>query len=262
MQFLSSAENINIKEVKSFKLKKNRDEKDLFIIEGTRSVGDALDSGVEFYKVFVSERFLEANSRASRLIEKFNCPVFLVRDSLFRKVSETENPQGILAIVFKSKITLDEEIEKTDFVLVLENVQDPGNVGTIIRTADAAGVGLVIVVGACADVYSPKVVRSTMASLFNVPIIKIESVETCVDLLRDKGFKIYASSLESSLSCFESDLLGKCAILLGNEGNGLSHEAIGLADKSIHIPMKGEAESLNVSIAAGILMFEKLRQEL
>lgn len=255
MLIITSPDNNHVKEVKSLASKKQRDEKCLFVVEGIRAVTDAVSAGAELTKIFMSESYSIDKT------DTYDCEVFIVTDRLFSQLADTESPQGILAVVRQLEHLLDEAIDKTDFIVILENVQDPGNVGTIIRTADAAGVGLVLLADGCADIYNPKVVRSTMASLFHVPVNRIKGVTTCVELLKQKGFVILATNLEAGISSFDVCMTGKHALMFGNEGNGLSQEAISSADLSVYIPMKGKAESLNVSIAAGVLMFEKLRQD-
>ncbi|NLX72539.1 MAG: RNA methyltransferase, partial [Bacteroidales bacterium] len=145
-------------------------------------------------------------------------------------------------------------------VIVLENLQDPGNLGTIIRSADACGFDAVILSKDSADPYNPKVIRSTMGSLFHIPIIIEEDFDGFLNELRSRNIRLVAAHTRDALSCWQADLTGNVAIIIGNEGNGLSEHILELADMTVMIPMKGKAESLNASAAASMLIYECMRQ--
>lgn len=260
MLVINSQENQHVKEVRSLSTKKQRDAKGLFVIEGVRAVRDAFEAGAEIEKLFLSEKVLHGGELGETIMARLTTDEhsYLLREELFSKISGTETPQGVLAVVRQPKIDLTQVMQDASFVIVLENVQDPGNLGTIVRTADAVGADLVLLTNGCVDIYNAKVVRSTMASLFHIPVARIESVIQAATDLHQSGFRLIATKGEGATPYTEADFEGKVAFLLGNEGNGLTEESIACADVCVSIPMPGRAESLNVAIAAGVLMFEKI----
>jgi TrmH family RNA methyltransferase len=188
-------------------------------------------------------------------------PVEILSDSVFSHVSDTKTPQGILCIVRQQEYTVEElmEVENPHFI-VLDNLQDPGNLGTIVRTAEGAGVNAVFMSKETVDIYNPKTIRSTMGSIYRVPTIYIEDLVELLKKFRAKGIKSYAAHLEGKQAYDKEDYLSGTAILIGNEGNGLRDEVSEAADILVQIPMQGQVESLNAAIAASILMFEVFRQ--
>jgi TrmH family RNA methyltransferase len=151
-------------------------------------------------------------------------------------------------------------MEEKPLIIILENIQDPGNLGTIIRTADAVGANGIIISKGSVDVYNPKVVRATMGSIFRVPIISESNLVEDINTLRDNNIEVLASHLQGSSNIYDCDLTKGVAILIGNEGNGLSEGITGLANRNIKIPMIGKSESLNAGVAASIMVYEVLRQ--
>jgi len=180
-----------------------------------------------------------------------------IRDDLFARLSGTENPQGIIAIA--EKVAPDrEEFGKRvagGNVLVMDRLQDPGNIGTVIRTVEAAGYRGVVTVTGGGDVYSPKAVRAAAGSLFRVPVINMPTADEALGFLRELGKTIVATSIEDAVLCFDADLRSNIALVIGNEGGGVSKDFTDAADIRVKIPMKGEIESLNAAVAAGILMY-------
>ena len=180
---------------------------------------------------------------------------------VFAAVSDTKTPQGVLCLVKMKENRLEDMLEDTDGVwLVLENVQDPGNLGTMFRTGEGAGISGVIMDKCTVDIYNPKTIRSTMGSIFRVPFYITEDLHGTLGQLQEKGIRVYAAHLEGSVCYDEPDYTGGTAFLIGNEGNGLTAETAKLADTYIRIPMGGQLESLNAAMAAGILMYEASRQ--
>ena len=157
---------------------------------------------------------------------------------------------------------IDEILGSTNYLLIMDSIQDPGNLGTMIRTADAAGFTGMIISKGCVDVYNPKVLRSTMGSIFRMPLCFTDKLENVLENIKLKGIRVYASHLSAKESCYEINMTNNIAIIIGNEANGISNEILPYADKLIKIPMYGRTESLNASIAAGILMFECVRQRM
>lgn len=211
-------------------------------------------------QVYVSESFLKHPEHSSVL---GRLPSFeIVSDSVFSTMSDTKTPQGILALVKKREYTLEEMLAggQTPFLMLLENLQDPGNLGTIVRAGEGAGITGVIMSRDTVDIYNPKVIRSTMGSLFRIPFLYAENLGETVRFLKKNHVKILAAHLEGAVVYDEEDCTGALGFLIGNEGNGLSEEIGALADARIKIPMAGQVESLNAAVAASVLMFETARQ--
>jgi TrmH family RNA methyltransferase len=185
----------------------------------------------------------------------------VVADSVLKSVSDTQNPQGIMAIVEMPCYTLSDMLcgEQT-MLLVLDGIQDPGNLGTMLRTGEGAGMTGVIMSRTTVDLFNPKTIRSTMGSLYRVPFYIAEDLVATLAQLKADGVKLYAAHLKGTLSYDEPDYTGACGFLIGNEGNGLSEEAAEAADTYIRIPMAGQVESLNAAISAGLLLYECSRQ--
>jgi len=263
MNYIESSQNNKIKEIKALHLKKNRDALGLYFVEGIRFINDAIDNGQDIVKVIVSDK-LESLNGGKELIELVTTlcdDCSLVSEKLFKEISDTQTPQGILAVLKKREFVFDEVIEQGHSLVILDGLQDPGNVGTIIRTADAAGISAVILSKGCVDLFSPKVLRSTMGSVFHMPIFEGLYINETIDLLKKSNYKVIASHLDGKNNYFDEDLTGKSAIIVGNEANGISDETAEKADKLVKIPMPGRAESLNASVAASIMIYEIVRQK-
>ncbi|MBQ8828032.1 MAG: RNA methyltransferase [Clostridia bacterium] len=247
--------------------KKSREESGCFFVEGLRGVCDAVSAGAEVRHLVVSESFLDS-ALADELknlkdsAETFTAESVLlpVSDSVYEYITETEAPQGIGAVIEMKTVT---EISGTR-LLLLENMQDPGNMGTVIRTADAAGFDGIICMRGCVDIYNPKVLRSTVGSMFHIPIIRRDSPEDTVSVvvaeLKNDGYTLYAAHPRGGACCFDEDFRGKTVIVIGNEANGITEEMLNACDKLLTIPMPGKSESLNASVAAAIMMYETVRK--
>ncbi len=264
MNFIQSNQNSTLKEIKSLHLKKNRDALGLYFVEGIRFVSDAIDNGQVISKIIISDK-LESLNGGSELIEKVKgvcSDISLVPEKLFKEVSDTQTPQGILAVLKKNKYDFDRVISEGSSVVILDCLQDPGNAGTIIRTADAGGISAVLMSKGCVDLYSPKVLRSTMGSVFHIPIFEGLNITETIQVLKLNGYKVIASHLSGKNNYFQEDLTGRSAIIVGNEANGISDETANMADSLVKIPMPGKAESLNASVAASIMIYEIVRQQI
>ncbi len=262
MNYIQSSQNNTIKEIKALHLKKNRDAGGLYFVEGIRFVSEAVDNGQDIIKAIVSEK-LESLNGGKELLERIEgvCrDISLVPEKLFAEVSDTQSPQGILAVLEKRDFSLREVISAGKSAVVLDSLQDPGNVGTIIRTADAAGISAVLMTKGCVDLYSPKVLRSTMGSVFHMPIFEGLNIAETIELLKNAGYRVIASHLDGRNNYYDEELTGRSAIIVGNEANGISDETSALADRLVKIPMPGKAESLNASVAASIMIYEIVRQ--
>ena len=255
---ISSTSNPRIKQLVQYKKKKKaRDADQVFLVEGLRLAGEI--PAEKLVEVYVTSAF---KAREQAFLSKLPSEkVIEVTDTVFAYAADTKTPQGVLGVVRQNAYSAQELIQNHhDFVMVLEDVQDPGNVGTILRSAEAAGVSSVILSENCADVYNPKTTRSTMGSIFRVPFAYTADLPGTVKKLKEQGTKIYAGHLKGSTSYDIIEYDKKVAILIGNEGAGLSEEISGLADDYIVIPMEGKVESLNAAISATILMFEVARR--
>ncbi|WP_411680380.1 TrmH family RNA methyltransferase [Clostridium thailandense] len=259
METIQSKDNSLIKEVKKLKEKKHRTESNRFLIEGFRFVEEALQSNFEVPLLFISEGALDKwkNFDMEGKLQK-NSKVYIVPDKLLKLISSTDTPQGVVAVVNNKNIKVE---NKQGFYVLADKVQDPGNMGTIIRTAHAAGALGIVITKGTVDIYNEKTLRSTMGSIFHIPIIHDDNLES-IENLRENGFKLIVSSLDTDKNFYDIDLNSKVIIAVGNEGNGISSELVDIADFKVKIPMPGGAESLNVSVAASIMMFEAVRQKL
>lgn len=267
---IESRENSIIKQCIRLASKKHRDKEGLYLIEGPNLVEEAMKNGADIRAILMSEGFdAEESFNGEGFDAEQSCEgadIYLLGDRLFSKVSLTETPQGIMAIVAKPKHDNEDALAKAltergedANVLVLDKVQDPGNIGTMIRTADAAGYGAVILIKGSGDCYSPKVVRSAAGSLFRVPIIYVDTYEELEGLLRKLGKKIVATGFDTDKFYYDIDMTRNIALVIGNEGNGISKQLFEMADEIVKIPMHGNIESLNAAVAAGILMYEAVR---
>lgn len=254
---ITSTSNPQVKRLLQLQKKsKARTEENVFVVEGLRMFVEVPDERVE--KVYLSEAFY--NKKKQELNLK-NFPVEILSDSVFSHVSDTKTPQGILCIVKQKEYNLNEILNvKNPHFIVLDNLQDPGNLGTIVRTAEGAGVDAIFMSKDCVDIYNPKTIRSTMGSIYRMPIIYIEDIPALLDEFRQRGIQSYAAHLDGKNSYDKEDYECGTAILIGNEGNGLRDEVAKKADVWVQIPMYGQVESLNAAIAASILMFEVSRQ--
>ena len=250
---IESNQNKIIKEVNSLKAKKERDKTGLFILEGKRLVDEIPNSWEKKY-------LLKAESYS----EDINFEnVYTVKDSLFEKISETVNPQGILAVChIKEFDVTNVDYSNSPFFVVLENVTDPGNMGTLIRTADAAGADGIFLSKGCVDIYNPKVIRATMGSIFHLPIYRNLNLMDLMEDFKNNNVKTLAAHLKGTSTPYKVDMTTACAVIIGNEANGLSDEISEMASDLVKIPMPGKAESMNAGIAGGILIYEAVRQRI
>lgn len=231
-----------------------------FVIEGTRLVCDAAAEAIELHCVFLTDNSMSKYSDALELLYKnYDKKIFFViTEELARSMSDTQMPQGVFAICSMPALDKSEaygKIKQRGKCLILDNIQDPGNMGTMLRTADACGLDAVITC-ACCDIYNPKTVRSAMGSLMRVNIIN-DDLESCVGELKRREIPVFAAVVDSTaLSLSECDFSKGGAVMIGNEGNGLPNEHSAMADIPMTIKMHGTINSLNAAMAAGIIMWE------
>lgn len=251
---IASGQNPIVKAAAELKMKKYRTKRGEFLIEGLRAVQEALMSGWDILEMFFEDAI--GSDKIAEIASGSSALCYHVNSSIIERLTDTQNPQGIVAVVkIKDSIIADLEGLK-GLILVLDEVRDPGNVGTIIRTADAAGACGVVLLRDCADIYNPKVVRATMGSIFHLPIIADVDKSSFCKWCAQEHWTLWASSLEGSVGIYEMPWESKVALIMGNEANGVSNEMLKAARERVHIPMRGRAESLNVAVAAGIFLFE------
>ena len=264
--------NAQIKEIKKLNEKsKARREAGLFVIEGPKMFSEAPVDWVE--KIYVTQEFLEeidreyvsesaSSTTISQMIQWMDHEI-VTREQM-AKISDTQTPQGILCVLRQPSYSMDDLLckgndERSSLYMVLEDIQDPGNLGTIFRTAEGAGVKGIIMSRQTVDIFNPKTIRSTMGSIYRVPFIYTDSIASAIAMLKAKDVSVYAAHLKGE--CYHDEVkYGDTAFLIGNEGNGLKDDTATLADSYIKIPMRGQLESLNAAVASAILMYEFDRQ--
>lgn len=257
LQYIQSKNNELLKQIRKLKEKKYRDKNNMFIVEGIRFVEEAIKSCFIIKYIFISEE-INDNHRVRDMLNNVDSQVKLysVSSDILKTLCNTENPQGIIAIVENRNIILKDE---EGFLIFVDKVQDPGNMGTIIRTAHAAGALGIILRKGTVDVFNEKTLRSTMGSIFHVPIIYDKDIEY-LNELKNKDYRIISSYLQTDKNFYDLNLKQKVVLVVGNEGNGISDEVIDISDELVRLPMPGNAESLNVAVCAGIMMYEVVRQ--
>ena len=260
MQRITSKDNSLIKHLKKLKEKKYRDEYGEYIIEGIKLIKEAVQEKIEIKNIVICDGCDNSEIIESHLkYEMAKLDFIYVPENIFKMISDVENPQRVLAVIEKPKkeeITLDDDI-----ILALDDIQDPGNLGTILRTADSVGLKQILVSKGTADCYNPKVVRSTMGAIFRVKVIECEDLRQTLKELQEKNFKIMCASLNAKKNIYEADYK-KNVIVIGNEANGVSKEILNLADEKVIIPMLGKTESLNASVATGVILYEYVRRKI
>ncbi len=262
MREITSQDNKIYKRALSLKKKKYRDEAGEYLIEGPNLIREAVKCDAELKTIFISQDFDISSPEAGDIVSKKGDICFMLPDGMFAALSDTETPQGIIGISLKPDRTrsLMNEGKQGGNFIVVDRLQDPGNIGTVIRTADAAGYELAVFMKGSADPYQPKVVRAAAGSLFRLPLMFIDSVSELEFFAHNRGKRLIAATMDAELDYYECDLRENVAIIIGNEGNGISPELAEAADVKIRIPMEGNIESLNASVAAGILMYERIRK--
>lgn len=262
---ITSVTNKKVKSIVQLNKKASqRRKEDVFIAEGIKMFLEAPESCIR--EVYVTDSFLKspAGNEAASAVEKKlkKCGYETVGTEVFSKMSDTQTPQGILCVLKQFHYSLPDMLKgkEAPLFLILEALQDPGNLGTIMRAGEGAGVAGVIMSRDTVDIYNPKTIRSTMGSIYRVPFFYAENILEAAKELKKNGIGIYAAHLKGEQSYCECDYKKGTAFLIGNEGNGLSEELAGTADAYIKIPMKGQVESLNAAVSASLLMYEAVRQ--
>ena len=277
---ITSAQNTQVKNIIKLNQKaKARREQKLFVAEGRKMFLEAPENLID--KIYVQERndTTDEDCKAAKeawdaltdaqkelddeevmeKVRRFSWES--VENGVFRQMCDTQTPQGILTVLRQPSYQMQDLLkEKNPLIMVLEDLQDPGNAGTIIRTGEGAGVSGVFLTKTCVDITNPKVIRATMGSVYRIPFLYVEDVVSLKQQLQDRGIRFFAAHLQGKNSYDREDYKGGTAFLIGNEGKGLTDQAAEAADCLIRIPMCGQVESLNAAMAAGILMYEAARQ--
>lgn len=289
MQVISSKDNEIIKNIKKLKEKKYRDLENAYLIEGIKIVKEAIAENAKIKQIVMCEDFTDnVELDKDTLYELARHNLIYVTRNIMDSLSDVKTPQGIIGVVEKSKRFAEEDNDENksknnidaetnmlgnktgiepkvnytqDIIIALDGVQDPGNLGTIIRTADSANLNQIIISKTSADPYNPKVVRSTMGAIFRVNIIETENIVEELKKAQENGFKVMVTALDSSESIYKTEF-NKKVIVIGNEANGVSKEVQIIADEKVKIPMLGKTESLNASVAAGIMIYEYVRRKI
>jgi RNA methyltransferase, TrmH family len=258
---ITSSHNPKIQQVRSLAARRQeRQQSQSFVVEGVRLVEEALQSGWQPQNIFFTDQL---SSRGKNLLEVFlksGTDVEEITPHLMESLAETETPQGILATFAMQELPLPQG--RLDFVLVLDNIRDPGNLGTLLRTACAAGLQAVLLTPGTADVFSPKVLRAGMGAQFRLPALTLpwEKIQSICHTHANPPLKIFLAEGQQGAPCWDLDLRQPLALIIGSEAEGASHEARQMAEGLIKIPMPGGSESLNAAVAGSILIFEIVRQ--
>ncbi|MBQ7358891.1 MAG: RNA methyltransferase [Lachnospiraceae bacterium] len=262
---ISSTANGKVKQVVAWQTKARERKKDgVFIVEGLRMFEEAPLDWIS--QVYVSSKCLAGlesgnGDRDKAILERLEMIAYEeVTDEVFSKMSDTQTPQGILSVLRRPTYSLSDILGQNALIMILEDLQDPGNLGTILRTGEGAGINGVIMSKDTVDIFNPKVIRATMGSIYRMPFVYVEDLKDILDTLHIEGIQTYAAHLQGENYYDSFDFRNGTAFLIGNEGNGLKKETADQAKSYLKIPMEGKVESLNAAIAASLLMYEAHRQ--
>lgn len=258
MEKITSIHNLKVKHWLKLQTKKGREAEKSFLAEGLHLVEEAIRANARIRSLILQEE-TSVPPFLTSFLEEHATSCYRVSEAVMGKISETENPQGICAEIAIAQGTTEEIVEKAKFLLLLDALQDPGNMGTILRTAEAAGVDGVLIGKGSVDIYNGKAIRSTMGALFHLPIYQV-NLDEVIPQLKRKGFRLIATNLGGAVPYDEQIYDGSIAIVIGNEANGVSASILNMSSTNVKIPIYGQAESLNAAIAAGIILYEAVRQ--
>lgn len=250
---ITSRDNKILKMVRSLLRKKGRGQTGLYFAEGKRLVDEAIRYIPHSIRhIIVSEEYVSENTEYLDGLASSNVLVYVTENKIFTELCDTQTPQGIMAVI-EIPTEASADFSSLQYVLILDGVSEPGNLGTIIRTAEAAGIQHICLTNGCVDIYNPKTVRASMGSVFRMKFLHTD--KTFIEQLKSVGFTIVATALYNSIPIEEAKFSGKRAIVIGNEAKGVSKEVLGISDISVKIDMSGKVESLNAAVAAGITMY-------
>lgn len=258
---IESKSNQHVKRLRALATKKGRRTHRQFLVEGVRALEEAVDGRMAPVTVVICAELL-AGTRAEKLAAQLastGAELLHMSEEAFRAFSQVQSPEGVAAALAIPDEKL-ETLSESDLFVAAVDLRDPGNMGTMLRTADAAGAGALIAAGSCADIHDPKVTRATAGSIFHLPAVTDVRAEEMLDWARERGISTVAACMEGARPYTDIRYRVRTLVMVGNEANGLSPEVVKRADLRAHVPMPGRAESLNVTVAAGILIWEILRQ--
>lgn len=263
---ISSENNVIIKHIKSLRFKKHRMKNLQFVVEGVRIIDECLKHDGDIEYVVYSKELHEVRCGTDLLnrISKKGYTIYEVPGQLFNRLAATESPQGIMAVVNMKNITLEDLEFKTDgelFLVILDRIQDPGNMGTIIRTSEGAGVDAIITTKGSVDPYNDKTLRATMGAIFYLPIIQCKD-DVWIRYLKQKNVRLIAADLNTDKTYIDIDYNGNIGIIIGNEANGIDDKILCDIEEKISIPILGKIESLNAAVAAGILIYKAVEKNI
>lgn len=258
---ISSVENTRVRHFRQLYRKKFRDREGLYVIEGANLLKEALSFGAALGDVFLTDSFRGQEPELTAELEASGAEMYVLPEGLFSQITDTETPQGVAAVVEKPLRSAEEVMKNCRSLVVLDRLQDPGNLGTIVRTADAAGFDGIIAMKGTADIFAPKTVRAAAGAIYRVEITYMDEPDEAAVALREHGITTVCTSPYAEKVYYDVDLSGKTALIIGNEANGACDEFMRGADINVTIPMSGATESLNAGIAAAVIMFESLRQK-
>ena len=265
MNVISSSQNDKVKYLNKLYRSRNRRKEGVFILEGKRLTEAALAGGADFKQVFLTPAFFKSAENDNLLAElKLKAEFIYIEESLLKDIASTVNPQGILAVVNESIFRGEDFYKQADKILLLDRIQDPGNMGTMIRTAVAAGFDSIIALKGSVDIYNQKVIRATMGGIFSISIRQKLSQEKFLAEIKNQAadYELLAADIEAEEYHFEHNYNDKLILMIGNEANGLEQNLLEFATSKIKIPLAGEIESVNAAVAASVISFEILSQQL
>ncbi|MGE5574428.1 MAG: TrmH family RNA methyltransferase [Bacteroidota bacterium] len=257
---ITSRRNPRVQEMRRLGRREHRAATRRFLLEGVRSIEEAVGAGARIHEVLVTPHLLRSE-RGKALVERLEAAgaeVFAATDEVLAAASDTEAPQGIVAVAAVPDAPL--QFGADPLVLVVDGARDPGNLGTMVRTAAALGAAGIIVTRGTVDVYNPKCVRATMGCLFRVPVQERADAAEAISFLKQRGLRVVAGDIRAATVCYHWDFTGPCAVLVGGEAFGPSRDVLAMCHGCVKIPMPGGAESLNVAVAGAILLYEAVRQ--
>jgi TrmH family RNA methyltransferase len=262
---ITSQSNTYIKFVRSLRYRKYRDESERFYIEGGKLLWEALDNGASFEKVLFCPDLLRSPVEKQLIdrVVRSGIDCVEVNRKVFENISEWDDPEGLGAVLVKQQYHLqDISLSGNPLLVLLDSFQDPGNLGTIIRTADCVGAAGVLLVGSCVDLYNPKTIRATMGSFFALPVVPCDDEAATFHWLKRHGAQIIAGHPKASTLYCKIDYHPSTCFVIGNEAHGIRQDILPYVDASVKIPIFGKADSLNAAIAASILLYEAVRQRI
>lgn len=256
---INSSQNKIVKYLKSLHIKKNRDELCVYVAEGIKICYEALNNNEEIKFAAFNESYMENRELCDVMndLKKMDIDVYIINNKLFTDISEMETPQGVILVINKKDYTklISYDKEKMN-IIILDGIKDPGNLGTIVRTADAFNVDAILLSKGCVDLYNSKTIRSTMGSIFHIPIIDNLQLSDLLPQIKEFGFKLIGADPHADIDISGIERYEKTAIIVGSESQGISETSKNFMDIAFKIPMPGKAESLNASVAASLAMYE------